>query len=124
DFADRIKQMAKISSSSTSNLKNINIWLGGLFNPEAYITATRQFVAQANGWSLEELQLQIIISDDANAPADSGSFGVTGLVLQGAEVKLNQLYVTSKIFTRLALTCFKWIRIPLEDQMASPNKSV
>ena len=34
------------------------MWLGGLFTPEAYITATRQFVAQANSWSLEELYLR------------------------------------------------------------------
>jgi len=31
------------------------LWFGGLLYPEAYLTATRQFVAQANGWSLEEL---------------------------------------------------------------------
>jgi len=30
-----------------------------MFIPEAYITATRQFVAQANSWSLEELCLQV-----------------------------------------------------------------
>ena len=39
--------------------QNLHIWLGGLFIPEAYITATRQFVAQANSWSLEELHLQV-----------------------------------------------------------------
>ena len=39
--------------------KNLHVWLGGLFIPEAYITATRQFVAQANSWSLEELYLQV-----------------------------------------------------------------
>lgn len=111
DFADRIKQMAKIASSSTSNLKNINIWLGGLFNPEAYITATRQFVAQANGWSLEELELKILISDrEDQPPTDGSAFGVVGLTLQGGEVRDNRLYVTSKIFTRLPLVAFKWIK--------------
>ena len=30
-------------------------------NPEAYITATRQCVAQANNWSLEELHLDVTI---------------------------------------------------------------
>ena len=33
-------------------LKSSVVWLGGLFTPEAYITATRQYVAQANSWSL------------------------------------------------------------------------
>lgn len=40
-------------------LKNFSVWLGGLFIPEAYITATRQYVAQANSWSLEELYLDV-----------------------------------------------------------------
>lgn len=39
------------------------VWLGGLFNPEAYITATRQCIAEANGWSLEELVLDVTITD-------------------------------------------------------------
>ncbi|XP_027203133.2 dynein heavy chain, cytoplasmic isoform X1 [Dermatophagoides pteronyssinus] len=109
DFADRIKQMQQIQSSSISNLKNLNIWLGGLFVPEAYITATRQFVAQANGWSLEELMLQIQISD-SDTLSDKSSFGIVGLKLQGAEVRHNKLYVTNKILSPLQLTSFKWIR--------------
>lgn len=36
-----------------------SIWLGGLFAPEAYITAIRQAVAQSNQWSLEELRMHI-----------------------------------------------------------------
>ena len=32
-----------------------------MFVPEAYITATRQFVAQANNWSLEELTLEVTV---------------------------------------------------------------
>jgi len=39
--------------------QNLQLWLGGMFIPEAYITATRQYVAQANSWSLEELSLQV-----------------------------------------------------------------
>ena len=41
--------------------QSLNIWLGGLFTPEAYITATRQYVAQANNWSLEELYLDVSV---------------------------------------------------------------
>ncbi len=56
--------------------------MGGLFNPEAYITATRQFVAQANGWSLEELMLEVLISDSdkQDLELDDGTFGVTGIL--------------------------------------------
>lgn len=60
------------------------MWLGGLFNPEAYITATRQYVAQANGWSLEELSLDVLItdSDKGDVKLDECSFGVTGTSLK------------------------------------------
>jgi len=56
------------------------VWLGGLFVPEAYITATRQYVAQANSWSLEELSLQVTVTESSQQKAalDVRSFGVTG----------------------------------------------
>uniref|UniRef100_A0A0E9X1J0 Dynein heavy chain C-terminal domain-containing protein n=1 Tax=Anguilla anguilla TaxID=7936 RepID=A0A0E9X1J0_ANGAN len=57
DFSDRIKQLQMISQAAASGgakeLKNIHVCLGSMFVPEAYITATRQYVAQVNSWSLE-----------------------------------------------------------------------
>ena len=38
---------------------------------------------------------------------------VTGLKLQGATTKNNRLYLTSTIFTDLALTSLRWIRYEL-----------
>lgn len=127
DFSDRIKQLQKVSTSSisggTAALKNLHVWLGGLFNPEAYITATRQYVAQANGWSLEELSMEVTIADkdDVPAPLDECSFGVTGLKLQGAECKKNQLYLTYVISTDLQLTTLRWIKTVAEDQKTVPK---
>ncbi|GBO13876.1 Dynein heavy chain, cytoplasmic, partial [Araneus ventricosus] len=116
DFSDRIKQLQKVSTASisggTSALKNLHVWLGGLFNPEAYITATRQYVAQANGWSLEELAMKVIVTDkDLKPPElDECSFGVTGLKLQGAECKNSQLYLTLTISADLPVTILRWIK--------------
>lgn len=36
-------------------------WLGGLFNPDAFVTATRQHVASALSCSLEELRLSLVV---------------------------------------------------------------
>lgn len=58
--------------------QNIHVCLGGLFVPEAYITATRQYVAQANSWSLEELCLEVNVTTSQSAALDACSFGVTG----------------------------------------------
>lgn len=64
------------------SFQTFNVWLGGLLNPEAYITATRQCIAQANSWSLEELVLDVTITDgglESNKPSlDDCSFGVVG----------------------------------------------
>jgi dynein heavy chain 1 len=58
-------------------------WVGGMFAPDAFITATRQRAAQARQWSLEELEACL---DVGCADAGSGGTGavVRGLVLEGA----------------------------------------
>lgn len=59
-------------------LQNIHVCLGSLFVPEAYITATRQYVAQANSWSLEELCLEVNVTTAQGATLDACSFGIKG----------------------------------------------
>ncbi|XP_075048644.1 cytoplasmic dynein 1 heavy chain 1 isoform X1 [Mixophyes fleayi] len=112
DFSDRIKQFQNISqaaaTSGAKELKNIHVWLGGLFVPEAYITATRQYVAQANSWSLEELCLEVSVTTSLNAVMDAYSFGIAGLKLQGAMCTNNKLSLSNSISTVLPLTHLRW----------------
>uniref|UniRef100_A0A146KZ76 Dynein heavy chain, cytoplasmic n=1 Tax=Lygus hesperus TaxID=30085 RepID=A0A146KZ76_LYGHE len=117
DFSQRVKQLDQISqlacSRGPSEIKNVAVWLGGLMNPEAYVTATRQCIAQANSWSLEELVLDVTILDQgqqANAATDPSCFPVTGLKLQGAQCKNNQLLLTSSIMMELPTTLLRWSR--------------
>ena len=67
DFARRLAQLDSLSEMD--NLANVDVWLGGLFFPEAYITATRQAVAHRKKWSLETLHLRLDIErvNDPNA---------------------------------------------------------
>ncbi|XP_013402014.1 cytoplasmic dynein 1 heavy chain 1-like isoform X1 [Lingula anatina] len=116
DFSERIKQLQAISAASQSGgameLKNFTVWLGGLFIPEAYITATRQYVAQANSWSLEELYLQVSVSNKGqDLKLDDCSFGVKGLKLQGALCENNKLKLSSTISTDLPFTALGWRRM-------------
>ena len=53
DLQRRFEQFNKLIE--TPDYQSSGVWFGGLLFPEAYMTATRQFVAQRNGWSLEEL---------------------------------------------------------------------
>jgi len=116
DFSARVKQLGEVSrvvgGGGAAALKSLTVWIGGLFNPEAFITATRQCVAQANSWSLEELQLDVTVADETDQPSfDDCSFGVEGLKLQGAVCRNNQLAISSEILTPLHLTRLRWIKI-------------
>merc|ERR1712038_1275238 len=116
DFSSRVKQLTSVSkavsNSGASQLKCFNVWMGGLFNPEAFITATRQCVAQANSWSLEELHLDVCVADTENEKPsfDDCSFAVEGLKLFGAVCRNNQLAISAEISTNLRLTRLRWIK--------------
>ncbi|KAH3850556.1 hypothetical protein DPMN_092971 [Dreissena polymorpha] len=114
DFSQRIKQLqavVQVAQGGAKELKNLQVWLGGLFIAEAYITATRQFVAQAYSWSLEELHLDVNVTDGKSGSLDACSFCVTGLKLQGAVCKQNKLQLSSTISTDLPLTLLRWVRL-------------
>src|SRR6266436_7621723 len=72
DFARRLAQLDSLSEKD--NLNNVEVWLGGLFFPEAYITATRQAVAHRKKWSLETLHLRL----DIERVNDPGALIVDG----------------------------------------------
>uniref|UniRef100_A0A8C1TYY4 Cytoplasmic dynein 1 heavy chain 1 n=1 Tax=Cyprinus carpio TaxID=7962 RepID=A0A8C1TYY4_CYPCA len=114
DFSERIKQLQQISQGAASGgakeLKNVHVNLGGLFVPEAYITATRQYVAQVNSWSLEELCLEVNVTSAQGAALDACSFGIKGLKLQGATCTNNKLSLSNPISTELPLTQLRWMK--------------
>ena len=64
NLASRLSEFEAIASKP--DVKR-GIWLGGLFQPEAYITATRQTVAHHKGCSLEQLVLHLDLEDVHNA---------------------------------------------------------
>ncbi|OWZ39026.1 dynein heavy chain 1, cytosolic [Cryptococcus neoformans Tu259-1] len=78
NLAARLAQLERLANGAVEAQQGV--WLGGLFQPEAYITATRQAVAHDRGWSLEQLVLGMDISQTGGQDA----FAVQGLTLQGA----------------------------------------
>jgi dynein heavy chain 1, cytosolic len=72
NLARRLAQLNDIAG--LDNLTNVEVWLGGLFFPEAYITATRQAVAHRKRWSLETLNMRL----DIEKVNDPGAFIVNG----------------------------------------------
>jgi dynein heavy chain 1 len=56
------------------------MWLGGLFTPEAYLTATRQCAAQSLKVSLEELIMHVQMLDQPSQASSNKEnvFLITG----------------------------------------------
>ncbi|CAH8499822.1 unnamed protein product [Heterobilharzia americana] len=128
DFVARLRQLLLISetasSSGVAGLRDIQVWLGGLFMPEAYVTAIRQFVAQSNGWALEELYLdvELVVMEKGKKPpqlpsSNSGAFVVRDLLLMGAEpLDSSTIRLSSSISVELPLTVLKWIKISSDQR--------
>ena len=75
DFQSRLVQLQDIAQRESYD--NLRIWIGGLFIPESFITATRQAIAQSRGWSLEELVMEVDVADTSV----SGGFALSGKTL-------------------------------------------
>ncbi|KAJ3195747.1 hypothetical protein HK101_011181 [Irineochytrium annulatum] len=72
DFKRRLDQLDQIIT--TGHFDGLTVWLGGLFLPEAFVTVTRQTVAQKKGWSLEEL----VLSVKSGSATSNEAFSITG----------------------------------------------
>lgn len=110
DFSQRLLQLSQVVRNSTT-LKKMPISLGKLLNPEAYITATRQFVAQANSWSLEELELEFIVIENDKKPVnEEGSFTILNLQLEGATTRDSKLCLTTAMSSEVSKASLRWVR--------------
>ncbi|KIJ45695.1 hypothetical protein M422DRAFT_778888 [Sphaerobolus stellatus SS14] len=101
----RLAQLETISQ--LNSLSDTEIWLGGLFFPEAYVTATRQAVAHRKKWSLETLDLRL----DLEQIQDPEAFIVDGLVLEGASYSGGRLSLNAGQSVRLGPSQLRWVQI-------------
>jgi dynein heavy chain 1 len=121
DLKERVNQLDRLSRSD--NLKAESVWLGGMFFPEAYITATRQFVAQTNGWSLEQLNMHVRSVGNSGKGVDQGptNFSLTGLRAVGIICESpNQIKLTDSIHSEVNKLQFVWtLEKQKEDEVVS-----
>jgi dynein heavy chain 1, cytosolic len=118
DFKKRLDQFSSLAKIKDyrmfrflcSFIEKKGVWMGGLLFPEAYITATRQFIAQNNKWSLEELDLQVTLYE--NEPVDDCSFLVSGIIIAGANWSemSKSLELTDELTSQLPTLKFKWVK--------------
>jgi dynein heavy chain 1 len=123
NLARRLTQLDSVAA--LDNLNNVEVWLGGLFFPEAYITATRQAVAHRKKWSLETLHLRLDIErvNDPGAFIVDGAFisalesfcslhflPATGLALEGASWSTDKLVLNDGEAVRLNPSQIRWVQ--------------
>ena len=123
NFSRRLQQLEKISQAcqgGSQSLRGLDFWLGGFFNPEAFITATRQCTAQANFWSLEDLQLKV---DVGPAEGNEMAFNITDVQLYGASCVKAKLELNESQVTELKRIRFQWVKKG-EDGSSSGSKTI
>lgn len=112
DFKKRLTQFLKLTT--TSNWQKKGVWLGGLLFPEAFMTATRQYVSQNNNASLDELELKVSIWDGKEV--DDDSFLLEGLYIQGSKWEGENLGTTVTLTNPLKTVKCTWMKINVRDK--------
>lgn len=138
-IADLARRLAQLDSiAALDNLNNVEVWLGGLFYPEAYVTATRQAVAHRKKWSLETLNLRLDIErvNDPGAFIVDGKFCLfeiqpntslipfVGLALEGASWATDKLVLNDGEAVRLNPSQIRWIQSDEESREGFVNLPV
>jgi dynein heavy chain 1 len=114
DFARRVDQLKALSASSDQGRSGL--WFGGLLSPEAFLIATRQAAAQMHSWSLEELELKLVLDPSQEeidqAVSERSGFVLHGLAAESAEyvAATRRLQVSSKLTSALPTIILRWVR--------------
>jgi dynein heavy chain len=75
-YADLLARIKDLEAwSADFQMPNV-LWLGGLFNPQSFLTAIMQSMARKNEWPLDKMALQVDVTkknkEDMNAPPREG----------------------------------------------------
>lgn len=86
-YADLLLRIKKLETWSTDFVLPAAVWLGGLFNPQSFLTAIMQQMARKNEWPLDRMTLQCDVTkksrEDMVGPPREGAY-VHGLFIEGA----------------------------------------
>merc|ERR1712196_74738 len=88
EYADMLKRITQLTEWSETLQRPMCLWLPGLFNPTAYLTAVQQVTGRINGWALDKMTTETLVTTmtDTSAPAEQPENGVFvhGLYIEGA----------------------------------------
>jgi dynein heavy chain 1 len=117
NLVQRLEQLTRLSNNVDA-VASMGVWLGGLFSPEAFVTATRQVTAQKHSWALEQLELQVQLGDDT---LDEDCFTICDLNLENASISGSQIEPSDVVTTVIPKSIFRWVQ---QDQTQTNKVSL
>jgi dynein heavy chain 1 len=106
NLVKRLEQLDHLQDN-ISNIASMGVWLGGLFSPEAFVTATRQLTAQHHSWALEQLELEVQLGSEST---EEDCFTICDLNLENATVSGAAIKSSDDITTVIPKTTFRWVQ--------------
>ncbi|XP_014248489.1 dynein beta chain, ciliary-like isoform X2 [Cimex lectularius] len=119
-YADLQQRLKELEGWVGDFLLPSSVWLGGLFNPQSFLTAIMQNTARKNEWPLDKMCLQCDVTkkikeEISSSPRD-GAY-INGLYMEGArwdsamgtivDSKLKELYPLMPVIQMKAITIDK-----------------
>uniref|UniRef100_H2Y9A0 Dynein axonemal heavy chain 11 n=1 Tax=Ciona savignyi TaxID=51511 RepID=H2Y9A0_CIOSA len=87
-YADVLVRCRELDTWTHDLILPAVVWLGGLFNPQSFLTAVMQSMARKNEWPLDKMVLSVDVTkkskEDFSHPPREGAY-VHGLFLEGAK---------------------------------------
>jgi dynein heavy chain 1 len=123
DFSLRVESLLKIAKLGPGKYGRSVFWLGGLATPEAFVAASRQAVAQARNWSVEQLELVLTAQGDREDKDSADSFTFSGVALHGAAWKDGTLAINNEPVFSMPTVRFTW-RLADPAKPAKPDEVV
>ena len=107
NFKMRIEQLKSFVEGGGRGLEKMNFWVGGLFHPGSFVTATRQFIARKGNWSIDELDLVLVVGGKRGGEV----FNVVGLGMEGGKLSDDgkEIEVSNNVIDKLSTCGFEWV---------------
>jgi len=108
-FPNLLKRLEQLNNlqANIDKVASIGVWLGGLFSPEAFVTATRQVTAQRHTWALEQLELEVRLGSDLQ---EEDCFTICELNLENASLQGSAIRASDDVSTVIPKTVFRWVQ--------------
>uniref|UniRef100_UPI0035900BF2 dynein axonemal heavy chain 17-like n=1 Tax=Myxine glutinosa TaxID=7769 RepID=UPI0035900BF2 len=86
-YSDLLLRIRELESWTADFILPNTVWLGGLFNPQSFLTAIMQATARRNKWPLDSMALAVEVTtknrEDITSPGQDMAY-IHGLFMEGA----------------------------------------